>query len=157
MPIIAAVIIAVAALAYAGYFIYTFVAAQFGPAMGGGAVVICAAVGIALIVIAVNRYYRLHGKTVNKQRVLEDALSDGSIQIEPNDKSGVIKRAQQADLSFIFADIQQVQAQGDKTVQLQLRGTTEPITLRFEQAATASIWVKRLHHCDLCPWLDFGG
>lgn len=144
MPIIAAVIIAVAALAYAGYFIYTFVAAQFGPAMGGGAVVISAAIIIAIIVIAVNRYYRLHGKTVDKQRVLEDALSDGSIQLEPNDKSGVIKRAQQTDLPFIFADIQQVQAQGDKGIQLQLRDANEPINLSFTQAATAGLWVKRL-------------
>lgn len=144
MPIIAAVIIVFAALAYAGYFIYTFVATQFGPAMGGGAVAISATIIIALIAVAVKRYYRLHGKTVNKQRILKDTLSDGSIQIEPNDKNGVIKRAQQADLPFIFADIQQVQAQGDKTVQLQLRGTAEPITLNFNEAATAALWVKRL-------------
>lgn len=144
MPIIAAVIIAFAALVYAGYLIYTFVAAQFGPAMGGGAVVITAAILITLIVIAVNRYYRLHGKTINKQRILEDALSDGSIQIEPNDKSGVIKRTSLPDLPFIFADIQQVQSQGDNTIELQLRGTTEPTQLRFTEAATATLWVKRL-------------
>lgn len=145
MPIIAAVIIALAALAYAGYMIYTLVAAQFGAAMGGGAVLLSAAIGVALISLAVKRYYRLHGKTVDKQRVLNDALrDDGSIQIEPNNKSGVIKRAQQADLAFIFADIQHVQIQGDKTVQLQLRGATEPINLSFDQAATATLWVKRL-------------
>ena len=146
MPIIAAVIIVFAALAYAGYFIYTFVATQFGPAMGGGAVAISAAIVIALIAIAVKRYYHLHGKTVNKQRILEEKLvnNSGSIRLEPNQKSGVIQIDQQPALPFIFADIQQVQAQGDKTVQLQLRGTAEPITLNFNEAATAALWVKRL-------------
>lgn len=145
MPIIAAVIIALAALAYAGYMIYTLVAVQFGAAMGGGAVLLSVAIGVALISFAVKRYYRLHGKTVGKQRLLNDALSNnGAIQIEPNNKSGVIKRPQQPDLAFIFADIQHVQIQGDKTVLLQLRGSTEPINLVFDQAATATLWVKRL-------------
>lgn len=145
MPIIAAVIIAFAAASYAGYMIYTMVSASFGPTIGAGAVLLCAVLIIALVFIITKRYYRLHGKTVDKQRVVEDALSDGgSIQLVPTDKSGVIKRAQQTDLSFIFADIQQVQIQGDKTVQLQLRGINETISLNFSQAATAELWIKRL-------------
>lgn len=144
MPIIAVFIAALAGLSYAGYWIYTTVALRFGAAIGWSAVLCAAALIVLLITLRVKRYYRLHGKTVNKQRILKGTLSDGSIQIEPNDKNGVIKRAQQADLSFIFADIQLVQARGDKTVQLQLRGTAEPITLSFNEAAMATLWVKRL-------------
>lgn len=145
MPIIAAVIIAFAVLAYAGYMIYTMVSASFGAAIGAGAVLLCAVLIIALIIIFTKRYYRVHGKTVDKQRLLEDSLSDGgSIQLIPNDKSGLIKRAQQADLAFIFADILHAQTQGDKIVQLQLRGASEPVRLSFDQATTAELWVKRL-------------
>lgn len=144
MPIIAAFIVILAVLVYGSYLIYNVVAASFGSAMGMGAVVLCAVIIIAIVVIAVQRYYRLHGKTVDKNRLLTASLQNGSIQLDPNSKSGLIKRNAETDISFIFADIQQVQAQGDSTVLLQLRGYSDPTALAFSQNAEAALWIKRL-------------
>lgn len=146
MPIIAALIAAIAGSAYAGYWIFNLVASRLGSAMGYGAVVLVAALIVFLIAFGVRRYYRLHGKTVNKERVLRESLSNnnGSIQLEPNHKSGVIQLSQQPELRFIFADIKQVQLNSTKEVTLQLRDSKNPINLAFNKETTAKLWVKRL-------------
>lgn len=142
MPIIAVFFIVLAALSYGQYQIYTIVSAHFGPIWGYGAVVLAAAILIYLIFFAFQRYQRLHGKNINKKRVLHQTLSTGFIELEPNQKSGSLQTADY-NLHFIFADIQHITQQGE-TITLQLRDIATPIPLVFDQVSTAKLWRKRL-------------
>lgn len=142
VPIIAAFFIIIAALSYAGYKVYTLVATQFGAIWGFSAVLLAAAVLIYLVFFWFQRDQRLHGKSINKKRVLHQTLSNGVIELEPNHKSGLLQTTDY-NLHFIFADIQQVMQQ-DQTLLLQLRDVERPIELVFDQANTAKLWLKRL-------------
>lgn len=142
MPIIAALLIALGGLGYAGYKIYDFVALHLSPIWGYGAVLLTIIILISMVFFCFQRYQRLHGKSINKNRILHETLSDGAIELEPNHKRGWLQTADHH-LHFIFADIQQI-TKKDQILLLQLRDVAQPIKLAFNQENTAKLWLKRL-------------
>lgn len=142
MPIIAAFFIILVTLGYAAHWIYEYVAMQFGAFWGTSAVICSAAIIIGVIFYYMKRHQRLHGRKINKERILRNAVDRGYIELEPEHKRGSI-HLESNSFFFIFADIQHIQ-QHTYSLHLQLRDVPQPLALCFATPSTANLWHKRL-------------
>jgi len=135
----------IGALIYGAVRLYIVVAAAFGPLAGTSAVLLAIALLVALIASVVRRYRRIHGTTVNGERILLLDGAWGSLRVDAEHKHGLLT-LHEARSRFIFADIagaEPASEDGAWTLALRLEHNAQPLwRIPMPSRKEARRWAK---------------
>ncbi|MGO4307435.1 hypothetical protein [Cupriavidus sp. RAF12] len=145
MPLILAGLALIAAFVYGVVKMYQKVAAAFGVVAGAAAVIALLAALTALGMMALRRYQAVHGKRIQRERILSLSGDWGSLRVDAERKNGVLEMDGQR-IVMIFADIAQARAvrqESGWTVALTLDHHAQADwTIPVKDAGTARRWAK---------------
>lgn len=152
LPILVAIPVLFGLIIFGEFRLYLWIANQFGWLAGVASVSATLLLACLMIMAAVRRYQRIHGKTVNRRRILTLSGPWGELTLDANEKRGDLV-LQGKTASFIFADITDVQTSvidGQALLRLQLAHTvTDNWAIPMENVAQSRRWHKILRYAAL--------